>query len=561
MSRELSTLQPAAQSSSKQLNTTMRRSQRSQVSAMVRLADRLVANIEQDGLTDLIGGFRAFAADYAAMLDKANESGQLSFLLRSGIERLLQEWNILSRACEQRNEPNPKYMRVADRQQSVRNYLDMADKQLSGYCERWRPPAHTAYTSLQTPVAYFEKLYRISRALFAPGIPVVSIPLPDYDAPDRWQALGHEMGHHVFWNGVTLDEFSALQSRLRQAVADAVLKRLGVTDYSNAPSNLNMQRIDLWGHWLEEVFADVCGVLFAGPAFAYSAQELAAASVSTLDDLVGADDQTHPSLYLRPLIALQVIREIAGKLHDVDAKYAAALLGWAGAGDTETQRRAPGFDDFLKTNQPDEWMSGKRTPADLTVSRGAILTGDERWQRFTASAADMTHRTTDRTTDIPLTELKADVPVVVQALLTAPVWPEGKCLWDLVEFYGLRPGDRNVAELKEWSTLFDISTRPAFPPIPDLSSLPAGDFKPVALRMADVVGKSTVTDAEKPRAFWILLSALNVESESAGLYQPHTNFASDHSHLPEQFWALFTKQHKHDAIGSTISGPWVRDQD
>ncbi|MFZ1472822.1 MAG: hypothetical protein WAV53_12540 [Anaerolineae bacterium] len=58
MSRELPTLQPTAQSSSKQLNTTMmRRTQRSQVNAMVRMADRLVANIEQEGLTALIQGF------------------------------------------------------------------------------------------------------------------------------------------------------------------------------------------------------------------------------------------------------------------------------------------------------------------------------------------------------------------------------------------------------------------------------------------------------------------------------------------------------------------------
>ncbi|MFZ2421586.1 MAG: hypothetical protein WA029_10610 [Anaerolineae bacterium] len=58
MSRELPTLQPTTQPSSKQLNTTMmRRTQLRQVNAMVRMADRLVANIEQEGLTALIQGF------------------------------------------------------------------------------------------------------------------------------------------------------------------------------------------------------------------------------------------------------------------------------------------------------------------------------------------------------------------------------------------------------------------------------------------------------------------------------------------------------------------------
>ena len=171
MSRELSTLQPTAQSSSKQLNTMMRRTQLRQVNAMVRMADRLVANIEQEGLTALIQGFQKFAVEYATTLDKANESGQLSFLLRSGIERLLQEWNILSRACEQRRETKPDYMKADDRKEGVRFYLEMADGRLASFCDRWRPPSSTSYVPLQTPVVYFEKLYRISRALFAPGIP------------------------------------------------------------------------------------------------------------------------------------------------------------------------------------------------------------------------------------------------------------------------------------------------------------------------------------------------------------------------------------------------------
>ncbi len=172
MSRELSTLQPTTQPSSKQLNTTMmRRTQLRQVNAMVRMADRLVANIEQEGLTALIQGFQKFAVEYATTLDNANQTGQLSFLLRSGIERLLQEWNILSRACEQRRETKPDYMKADDRKEGVRFYLEMADGRLASFCDRWRPPSSTSYVPLQTPVVYFEKLYRISRALFAPGIP------------------------------------------------------------------------------------------------------------------------------------------------------------------------------------------------------------------------------------------------------------------------------------------------------------------------------------------------------------------------------------------------------
>ncbi|MBK9094427.1 MAG: hypothetical protein IPM84_17010 [Anaerolineae bacterium] len=198
MSRQLSTSQPTLRLQTKQLGTAVRRTQRNQVNAMVRLADRLFKKVDQDGLETLIGKFKDFAIEYATTLDNANQSGQLSFLLRSGIERLLQEWNILSRACEQRRETNPKYMKSEDRQESTRYYLEQADAMLASYCARWKSPDDPVYVPLQTPVVYFEKLYRISRALFAPDIPVISIPLSDYDAPDRWQALAHEIGHHIF---------------------------------------------------------------------------------------------------------------------------------------------------------------------------------------------------------------------------------------------------------------------------------------------------------------------------------------------------------------------------
>ena len=96
MSRELPTLQPTAQSSSKQLNTMVRRTQLGQVKAMVRMADRLVANIEQEGLTALIQGFQKFAVEYATTLDNANQTGQC--MLQSHTVSELQRYQMM---CEQ----------------------------------------------------------------------------------------------------------------------------------------------------------------------------------------------------------------------------------------------------------------------------------------------------------------------------------------------------------------------------------------------------------------------------------------------------------------------------
>lgn len=548
MLRELHTSQLASVDQVEPSSKSIRRTQRNQVNALIRMAQRLGRQVDHQGLNSLIQSFQTFADEYAAALDNANQSGQLPFLLHSGTERLLQEWDILSRACEQRKESLDDRRMVAE-QGNVGELLKMADDRLAGFCARWRPPASAAYVSLQTPVVYFEKLYRISRALFAPGIPVVSIPLSDYDAPDRWQALAHEMGHHVFWNAVTVDEFSGLQTRLRQAVGKAVLERFGVTDYSSLDKSPLLARLDLWGHWLEEVFADICGVLFAGPAFAHSAQELAAASINTLDDLVGADDQAHPSLYLRPLIALQVLREMAQQLIDrnIDPNYAQALLAWAGTGELETQRRAPGFDDFLKTIQIPEQTRTKRIPADLVVSSDMILTGDLRWRLFTAEAAAKPYPSAQ----VPLADLAADVPGVVHTVLSAPVWPEGKRLWDLVDFYGLVKDERTILELDAlaWKALPDISQPPVFPPLPDLKSAPDTDVTGVMRRIEAGLVTAQVEEDQKPRMFWTLLSALDVESETAG-YHKHTDSESNHKH--DAWWFLFTSLHHHDPAGQNV---------
>ena len=551
MSRQLSTSQPTLRLQTKQLGTAVRRTQRNQVNAMVRLAERLIEKVDQDGLVKLIDEFKKFAGEYATTLDNANQSGQLSFLLRSGIERLLQEWNILSRACEQRRETNPKYMTSEDRRESTRYYLEQADAMLASYCARWKSPDDPVYVPLQKPVVYFEKLYRISRALFAPNIPVISIPLSDYDAPDRWQALAHEMGHHIFWNGVGLNEFAKLQNNMREAAARALLHHLNVnlsvTRYESLDASLH-KRIDLWARWLEEVFADICGVLFAGPAFAYSAQKLATASVNTLDDLVGADGQTHPSWYLRPLIALQVLREMAAaSAHD---DYRQAVLDWAGSGEAETQRRAPTYDDFIKSSQDLEWQGGKRIPADLRIAAGTALPGDRHWQLFTSLAADEKYPGVE----VTLSALAEDVPVIVKALLYEPLWPGQRRLWDLVQRYDATlPIKKQIKELEDlsWVDLPYTLDPPTFPPLPDPQTLP-DSLKTVAERIQRGLRTAQVQRGQEAKVFWTLLSALDVESDGAG-YAPH-DWASDHAH--EQWWFALTRQHKHDTDGLQVVSPW-----
>ncbi|MBK6431481.1 hypothetical protein [Candidatus Amarolinea dominans] len=558
MSRQLSTSQPTLRLQTKQLGTAVRRTQRNQVNAMVRLADRLFKKVDQDGLETLIGKFKDFAIEYATTLDNANQSGQLSFLLRSGIERLLQEWNILSRACEQRRETNPKYMKSEDRQESTRYYLEQADAMLASYCARWKSPDDPVYVPLQTPVVYFEKLYRISRALFAPDIPVISIPLSDYDAPDRWQALAHEIGHHIFWNGVTLDEFVPLQNRMCQAVMDALCRKLGV-DFSTAEEAI-VGRLNLWNLWMEEVFADICGVLFAGPMFALSAQDLAAVSVSKDTELVGVKNDAHPSLYLRPLIALQVVREIADR--SSHPYYRDKLMAWAGMGEEVTRGRVPSYEDQLRMQAAREARKSVGGEYDLPVNRPSL---SDRWLAFAPKIGKEEYPGAHTTLD----DLAGDVPLIVHTLLNKPVWPGDRCLWDLIcchagqecrDDHRHKTIDDDLADLDRmsWTELPDI-TSPIFPEIPSAPSSPHSDFEKVLSHLVTtIMAAEKFAPDVKAKLFWTLFAAMEIEADAAAY---HTHEAEDivsHSHhVPDppirgRLSVSVTWKHSHDAAGRHV---------
>ena len=558
MSRQLSTSQPTLRLQTKQLGTAVRRTQRNQVNAMVRLAERLIEKVDQDGLVKLIDEFKKFAGEYATTLDNANQSGQLSFLLRSGIERLLQEWNILSRACEQRRETNPKYMTSEDRRESTRYYLEQADAMLASYCARWKSPDDPVYVPLQKPVVYFEKLYRISRALFAPNIPVISIPLSDYDAPDRWQALAHEMGHHIFWNGVTLDEFVPLQNRMCQAVMDALCRKLGV-DFSTAEET-TVGRLTLWSLWMEEVFADICGVLFAGPMFALSAQDLAAVSVSKDTELVGVKNDAHPSLYLRPLIALQVVREIADRSSHPD--YRDKLMAWAGMGEEVTRGRVPSYEDQLRMQAAREARKSVGGEYDLPVNRPSL---SDRWLAFAPKIGKEEYPGAHTTLD----DLAGDVPLIVRTLLNEPVWPGDRCLWDLIcchaghecrDDHRHKTIDDDLADLDRmsWAELPDI-TSPIFPEIPSAPSSPHSDFEKVLSHLVTtIMAAETFAPDVKAKLFWTLFAAMEIEADAAAY---HTHEAEDivsHSHhVPDppiagKLSVSVTWKHSHDEAGRHV---------
>jgi hypothetical protein len=452
-------------------------------------------------LSELLKGFSAFANAYISLLKKVPKSiSRRSFVLNMGVERLLEQWSILSRACEQRRGPAED----ATDGDSFPHYLSEARKSAKGYCDRWHPPEKPMkepYLELHTPIVYFEKLYGISRAVYAPETPVLSIPLTDYNDPKRWQALAHELGHHIYWNGVDLKTSGGVHERLHDAVAEALSASASPSD-SKALSRVRqwtrwLGRARLWGLWVEEVFADVVGTLLAGPAYAASAQDLEADRVDEVADLA-EDDQEHPCPYLRPLIALDVLREIAD--HD-------------------------STDQSFKTSLPEE-----------------IKKLETRWTDFCGEATKLEHDETGLTMEV----LRDNIPSIVRAILDTRVWPHDKSLWELIDFYGKKPLVFGVVT-PELAALSPLSEgKPRLPTKdPPVNKTDPDSFKSLVQDLKDRVNNDPKVGGEqKPQALWSLL--LGLELSETMDWHTHRYCTKRHSH------GVCSGKHKHSMDGKVI---------
>jgi hypothetical protein len=453
-------------------------------------------------LGTLLEEFSDFAKDYMSILEQTPEAISRSpFAMNAGVRRLLQEWNVLSRACEQRLGPTEDATDPNGFQFNLRE----AGKLAKGYCDRWHPqkPVNTPYQALSEPIVYFEKLYGITHAVYAPEIPVLSIPLTDYNDSTRWQALAHEVGHHVYWNGVYLEEFEGVRQRLYGAVEAALSASTAAQD--SEPS----VRARLWGgQWVEEVFADVCGTLFAGPLYVISAQDRAAGQINRIADLAEGDHE-HPCIYLRPLIALRVLHEIASQ-------------------------------------------SGTFAPLKVVLTERILGGLEERWKTFSQGASGMTHTGTGLT----MAELEADVPFVVRAILNEPLWPpeekggKPKRLWDLVDYYGKRWADVDVKSLEQME-LSPLSPLPG-EELPDVRDDPpdiaiSASFKRLFRGLRKRAKDADLDEKQKPLAFWSWL--LGMDLSETKLYHVH-GCSDSHWHFPF-FWL---QKHRHPQDGSAVIG-------
>ena len=429
---------------------------------------------EWNGLISLLNEFSNFVPKYQSLLGKVPSSVNPGFLRNQGPQRLLESFSIISRACEQR--------RGKVTNDSMPTYLAQAEDILESYCERWNPyiKGEDRYEKLETPVAYFDKLFGITRALYVPKIPIISIPLTDYNQPDHWQALAHEFGHHIYWNAlVSINDVDDVHKNLIFAIQ----------------KQITTESAGIWSDWLEEVFADICGTLFAGPSYVISCQDLAAEQAKTLNDFL-ADDGEHPSLYIRPLITGRVLEEIIAQ-----------------TGNAELQ------------------------------SLNDIIT--IRWRGFNSS---MLSQLKDDTVKNKLITLTAEVPAVVSAILHEPCWPISKTLLELVDYYGknlLSPQDiEELNRLKGAEVLQPdhvgksvVASGPLDDDIPD-------NLKSLWGFIKARLGKRSGQQIGDPLDEWIALLELGFE-------EGHTHFFP-HTWLTRHFpWG---RLHRHAAGSKIIFG-------
>jgi hypothetical protein len=118
-----------------------------------------------------------------------------------------------------------------------------------------------------------------------------------------------------------------VQQNLRRAIQKAVHDALYEHDLVKSDPTLLTRMIIMWDEWVEEIFADLCGALLAGAAFANSALEIAversfSASASGADnfsldaDQLATNDHMHPPDYIRPYVILEVFVWLASILDD-----------------------------------------------------------------------------------------------------------------------------------------------------------------------------------------------------------------------------------------------------
>lgn len=201
------------------------------------------------------------------------------------LQKIRREWMNLYPLVEQRCPESPTHLALQ---------LKVADAMANDCLNRAGSPVSCLTTfgmTFDLSIRYASKVYE---AIY-PRVPTVMIPLANRRDPWLWIGIGHEVGHYVW-------DHSDLKTLLPGSLAHQALEIL------NQDKALGHDQLSQWNEWLEEVFADIFGVLILGPAFVRSFVAWLSSNISQENLL--ENDHDHALPLLRPLIQLWALREL-----------------------------------------------------------------------------------------------------------------------------------------------------------------------------------------------------------------------------------------------------------
>jgi len=142
-------------------------------------------------------------------------------------------------------------------------------------------------------------------------IAVISIPQGRVSSVWNWLAIPHEIGHNIFAH------FIDYERELWDKVRRVLEKQRFKVNRINFSHNISGKKIiqTIWRFWLDELVADIFGVLFTGPSFVMSRHDDAMIAAEQSEGISTAiwnvDDMEmtkHPVAYIRPLIGGRILK-------------------------------------------------------------------------------------------------------------------------------------------------------------------------------------------------------------------------------------------------------------
>ncbi len=249
-----------------------------------------------------------------AVLQKINNNDNNALdeiaLIRKSFQNIAADIEIVQRAIVQRvHEINDDGKYVPSMQASALQITDMLA------LLALRPFQHLLPTKSDiTPITFFSQETHIQSLPYGDNVVLIGIRydqvlqnLEDDKTPPPFEllAIPHEIGHYIYQRADLKDQRTLLQK--------IVTKEFGLAKWL-APSGeegLNFKDVSAalpidarHRQWCEEIFADICGCIVAGPLAALS---LLSILVSRADDKNRSSDGEHPTGILRPFILKEIL--------------------------------------------------------------------------------------------------------------------------------------------------------------------------------------------------------------------------------------------------------------